>query len=508
VNRFRQSDGLPNETVYSVLPDDAGCLWVATNQGLARVTPSADGSTASFRSFDVRDGLQSNEFNGGAFHRGPTGTLWFGGILGITGVLPTKVKDDPFAAPVAVLSFSKLGQRLPASEWLGSRSVTLGPGEGFFTIEFAALAFRAAAKNTYKWKLEGLDPDWVLGGGRRRADYTSVPPGEYVFRVTAANKDGVWNKEGASLRITVRLPWWKTPAATAMWLVLLAISGMIVSRLEKWRVLRKERQRSQLVEAELRARAAEAQARAVQAESDRKTTELEDARAMQLSLLPRESPRVPGFEVKAVARTATEVGGDTWDWAVGPDGALALVIGDATGHGVRAGTVVSVMKGLFRGDPFPGDLGAFLDRGGRVLKDLGLPRLHMALAVLVVRGEEATIASGGMPPAWIYRAGSATVEEILVPGAPLGALVDTPHAVRSFCLGPGDVVLLSSDGLAESPGPDGEPLGYVRARQFFLECAPLPPEEALATLTRREEEWRKETPRADDLTLVLLRREG
>ena len=508
VRRYREADGLPNETVYSVLPDASGALWISTNRGLARVVPSPDGATASFRAFDALDGLQSDEFNGGAFHRGPSGTLWFGGILGVTGVRPIELKVDPFAPPIALLSFSKLGKKLPASAWLPSGAVDLGPREGFFTVEFAALAFRSAGKNRYRWKLEGLDEDWVAAGARRRADYTSVPPGSYVFRVKAANKDGVWNEEGARLRIIVKPPWWKTPGAIGTWLFLLAAGGVVVSRLERRRVLGKERERSQLVEAELRAHAAEAQARAVQAEATRKTAELEEARAMQLSLLPRTTPRLPGLEVAAFATTATEVGGDTWDWAVSPDGALALVIGDATGHGVRAGTVVSVMKGLFRGDPFPKDLGAFLDRAGRVLRDLGLPRLHMALAVLVVRGEEITFASAGMPPAWILRAATGEVEEVLVPGAPLGALVDTPHASVSFRLGPGDAVLLSSDGLAESPGLDAEPLGYLRAREHFRATARLSPDDALAAIARHEEKWRGGRPREDDLTLVLLRRDA
>ena len=508
VTRFRQADGLPNDSVYSVLGDDGGSLWVSTNRGLTRLTPSADGRSATFRTFDARDGLQSDEFNGGAFHRGPAGTLWFGGIVGVTGVRPSEVKVDPFAPPVALLSFSRLGRKLPASDWLPSRSVVLGPNEGFFSVEFTALSFRAAAKNRYAWKLEGLQDEWVEAGTRRRADYTSVPPGSYLFRVKAANEDGVWNEEGASLRVVVRPPWWKTPAATSAWVLLLLGGGLVVFRAEKRRIVGKERERSQLVEAELRAQAAEAQARAVQAEADRKTAELEEARAMQLSLLPRETPRLPGLTVAAIARTATEVGGDTWDWAVGPDGALALVIGDATGHGVRAGTVVSVMKGLFRGDPAPADLGAFLDRGGRVLRDLGLARLHMALALLVVKDGRTTFASAGMPPAWVFRAATGAIDEVLVPGAPLGALVETPHASVSFRLDPGDAVLLSSDGLAESPGSGGEPLGYERARELFREAAPLPPEEALALLSLREEEWRGARPREDDLTLVLVRREG
>jgi sigma-B regulation protein RsbU (phosphoserine phosphatase) len=166
------------------------------------------------------------------------------------------------------------------------------------------------------------------------------------------------------------------------------------------------------------------------------------------------------------------------------------------------------MKGLFRGDPFPGDLGEFLDRAGRVLRDLGLPRLHMALAVLVIRGENATFASAGMPPALVFRASTGEVEEILVPGAPLGALVETPHTSVSFRLGTGDAVLLSSDGLAESPAPGGEQLGYARAREVFRGAAHLPPGEALESIARREEEWRGSGPREDDLTLVVVRREA
>ncbi|MDL1952250.1 serine/threonine-protein phosphatase, partial [Acidobacteria bacterium ACD] len=164
--------------------------------------------------------------------------------------------------------------------------------------------------------------------------------------------------------------------------------------------------------------------------------------------------------------------------------------------------------GLFRGNPFPEDLGAFLDRSGRVMRDLGVARLHMALAVLVVRGGTATLASAGMPPAFVHRARTGEVEEVLVPGAPLGALLDTPHSVRSFDLGPGDTVLLSSDGLAESPGPGGEPLGYARARELFHAAAARTPDALVEEVAREEERWRGETPRQDDLTLVALRREA
>jgi len=234
---------------------------------------------------------------------------------------------------------------------------------------------------------------------------------------------------------------------------------------------------------------------------------------MQLSLLPRELPRLPSLSVAALTRTASEVGGDTYDFVLAPDGALAVVVGDATGHGLKAGTVVSVMKGLFRGNPFPEELTAFLDRCGRVLRDLHLGRLHMALVAAVVRGRDVTICSAGIPPAWLFRAATGEVEEIFLPGAPLGALLDGKREERTFRLQDGDCLLLATDGLAESPGASGEPWGYTRAREAFRSVAAragrerIPLQEAAESLAAAEAAWRGKAPRSDDMTLVLLRRE-
>lgn len=510
-SRFRQRDGLPNEAVYSILPDAAGSLWLSTNRGLSRVTPGKDGGLDAIRNFDSLDGLQGDEFNGGSFCRGPSGTLWFGGINGLTGFRPEEIRDDPFVPPVSITAFSRLGRPLPPADGIARGTVVLGPDEGFFTVEFAALAFRAAAKNSYAWKLEGLDPAWTVGGTRRRADYTAVPPGEYVFRVKAANKDGLWNHDGASLKIVVLPPWWRTRSALASWAVLVALGIAGFHAWQKRRILAGERERSRLVEAELRAKAAEAQARAVQAENERQSSELEEARALQLSLLPRELPRVPGLSVAALTRTATEVGGDTYDAVLAADGALAVIVGDATGHGLKAGTVVSVVKGLFRGNPFPESLPSFLDRCGRVLRDLHLGRLHMALAAAVVRGRDVTLCSAGIPPAWLFRAATGEVEEILLPGAPLGALIEGTRGEASIRLEEGDCLLLATDGLAESPGPSGDPWGYPLAREAFRRVAQaardraLPLEAAAEAIAEAEAAWRGETPRGDDMTLVLMR---
>ncbi len=121
-------------------------------------------------------------------------------------------------------------------------------------------------------------------------------------------------------------------------------------------VVKRERARSQLREAELRA-----QARAIQAENERKTHELEKARRLQLSMLPKKLPRVPHLDIAVHMQTATEVGGDYYDFHVDESGRLTVVIGDATGHGLNAGTLVSVIKGLFVANVSQVDIKTFFE---------------------------------------------------------------------------------------------------------------------------------------------------
>ena len=214
---------LPNDVVYGVLPDAEGRLWLSTNRGLARYDPE----TGDVRAFDVNDGLQSNEFNAGASHRGRSGRLYFGGIHGVSAFDPMAVTDNPHRPPTVLTGLSLGGRPVAVGDSTGlldrelwaTDALHLGPRQNAFTFTFAALDYAASEKNRYAYRLDGFDPGWVEAGTRRTATYTNVPPGRYTFRVRGTNNDGVWGDETA-LTVVVAAPWWRTLWALAVWAAL------------------------------------------------------------------------------------------------------------------------------------------------------------------------------------------------------------------------------------------------------------------------------------------------
>ncbi len=169
--------------------------------------------------------------------------------------------------------------------------------------------------------------------------------------------------------------------------------------------------------------------------------------------------------------TATEVGGDYYDFRTGANGDLLLAIGDATGHGAAAGTMVTVVKSLFLAAGDDASPAAFLRRATGMVHGMGLSRMAMALAVARLAGRTLTLSSAGMPPALHWRGGTGEVDEVALAGMPLGARSDYPYSERRLEIAAGDVVLLMSDGFPELPNPAGEPLGYERARARFAAAA-------------------------------------
>jgi len=260
-----------------------------------------------------------------------------------------------------------------------------------------------------------------------------------------------------------------------------------------------------LLEEERLRKEQEIERRLLEAEHARKSGELEQARNFQLSLLPRELPRRADLELAVYIRTATEVGGDYYDFLSGDQGALTIAIGDATGHGAAAGTMVTVVKGLFTARA--GDLGPaeFLGHANEVIRRMQLGRMAMALAVLRICGRRLTVSSAGMPPLLIHRASGGAIEEISQEATPLGSLAEAAYPERHADLAPGDTLLLMSDGFPELLSPAGDPLGYPRAAELFAAAAGKDPEEVIAGLTAAGEAWSAGAPLHDDVTFVVVK---
>ncbi|MDX1503493.1 MAG: SpoIIE family protein phosphatase [Thermoanaerobaculia bacterium] len=263
-----------------------------------------------------------------------------------------------------------------------------------------------------------------------------------------------------------------------------------------------------LIEEERRRREQELTQRLLEAENERKSRELEEARRLQLSLLPKTLPRHPELEVAVFMRTATEVGGDYYDFFPGPDGSLTTVIGDAAGHGAQAGTMVSVVKGLFTAGAAEADLAHLLESATRAIRQMELGRMNMAASLVRIGSGAITVAAAGMPPVLLHRRREARVEEVLLAGTPLGSMARASYREWRSRLGDGDTVLLMSDGFPELPNDEGEPLGYARVTEIFLGAAEAEPQEILRRLADAARGWAGDRPPADDVTFVVLRATG
>ena len=194
-------------------------------------------------------------------------------------------------------------------------------------------------------------------------------------------------------------------------------------------------------------------------EENRKSEELDLARQFQEDMLPKKMPDTPLYDVRAVIKTSTEVGGDYYDFFQQDDGSLYVVCGDATGHGMTAGMMVSITKaGLYGIPAIPTD--QITNRLNRVIKNIELGTNRMALNVSYFKNGEVQFTSAGMPPAYHYISSTGQVKEILQVGLPLGGIQGERYSQEEHPFESGDTMVFLSDGLPEAENAAGEMLGY------------------------------------------------
>ena len=238
-------------------------------------------------------------------------------------------------------------------------------------------------------------------------------------------------------------------------------------------------------------------------DNNRKSAELEDARRFQLSLLPKDVPKIAPYEVAVFTRTATEVGGDYYDFHV--EGALSVTVGDATGHGAKAGTMVTVIKTLFSGYNATTSPACFLRDAAEKVKRMELGRMAMALLVARFESNRLTVASAGMPPVYIHRAATGDIDEIARGATPLGTL-GTDYANIATDMFAGDTAFLMTDGFPELINAAGQQLGYTAAADEFRAAARgATANEVIASLAQSVQQWHGDHPPNDDVTFVVIR---
>jgi len=222
-------------------------------------------------------------------------------------------------------------------------------------------------------------------------------------------------------------------------------------------------------------------------------------------MLPKELPQVKNLDIAVYMKTATEVGGDYYDFNVGLDGTLTVAIGYATGHGMKAGTIVSMVKALFSSGGSRLDMKSYFDQSSDALKEIELGRLMMAFMMLKIKANRIQLANAGMPPLFIYRKQYKVVEEILIKGMPLGAIKNFPYEIKELEISSDDTILLLSDGLPELKNHKEEQYGYARVKEEFKSSAEKSPDKIVEQLKNTASEWANRTEPDDDVTFVVIK---
>ena len=232
--RYSTHDGLPNDVIHSILEDDRGRFWIATNEGICRFNPAKN----TFRTFNEHDGLKGKEFISHSAFKAADGRLFFGGMHGLNYFHPDSVSDDLKLPQVHLNQLLLLNKPVNADQARSPLTKNINETRKFrlpyaraaaITFEYVGLYFQKNNECTYSFKLEGFDPEWNRVGKQRTATYTNLNPGTYTFMVKAANSDGVWNEVAKTIQFTIAPPWYLSWWAYCLYLMIL-MAALVVYR--------------------------------------------------------------------------------------------------------------------------------------------------------------------------------------------------------------------------------------------------------------------------------------
>jgi ligand-binding sensor domain-containing protein len=223
---FKIKDGLPDDIIISLIEDNYGNLWMGTPNGLSNLIinkkKDTDSLFFSFKNYNESDGLQGREFNQFSAIKLQSGELIFGGANGFNLFSPEEIEMNKRIPNVVFTDFQIFNKSISINDTLHGRiilnksisqteDIVLKYHENMFSIEFAALSYFNPDKNKYVYMLEGFNDEWLYTDAKsRKVTYTSLDPGEYIFKVKGSNNDGIWNEEGTTIRISVTPPFWQT----------------------------------------------------------------------------------------------------------------------------------------------------------------------------------------------------------------------------------------------------------------------------------------------------------
>ena len=334
-------------------------------------------------------------------------------------------------------------------------------------------------KNKFRYRLIGLNEDWSEWTSSNESVFTNLFEGEYSFQLQSLNAEGIIS--GISeFYFDIRTPWYRTILS---YIIYAAIAVILILFFGRYQANRSR----------------------IQAENNRRISDLEEAKKIQESMLPKIIPEFAGYDIAAGLITSTEVGGDYYDFFQSNKNELFAVCGDATGHGTAAGMMVSIIKSGLNGLPIL-SVNVILEKLNNIVKKIDLGRLRMSLSVLKLTKEKIEYSAAAMPPFFYYNTKKGTCQEILLEGLPLGGLKNESYTKQSLKMSTGDTIMVVSDGLPEAENENKELYDYQRINSILKTSNEFSAEEIKKKLFNSLDKWLKGGIPQDDVTVLIIKK--
>ena len=475
-SRFSIEDGLPSNNIISFAGSSDSTIWVLTNSGVSLV----DWTNQNINNIGEEEGLLAYFKDQNSLFAKEEGVAIIASPTGFQQINADRLYINKHEATTVIESV-ELIDRQNKKHKVDKAQIKATHTTPIIKINLTAPVIYKASNTTFSYFVENYHTDWVNNGTRRYIELQGLRAGDHKVKIKSYNNDGYESKNTAELEFQIIPPWWETWWAYLSYVFIVAVGVFYYVKFQT-----------------------KAQQKA--AEDKRKEEELEEARQFQLDMLPGKTPNYLGLDISAAIQTASEVGGDYYDYFPQEDKkSLYVVVGDATGHGMTAGMMVSITKAGLYGIPSipPNEIATRLNRVIKAI-DLGLNRMAFNMARFWEDRVEFT--SAAMPPAYHYRAKTGEVDEILLGGLPLGSIKNETFSLKEIPFERGDSLVFISDGLPEATNKEDEMLGY----EAVLDCVKLNGEKNAESqkqaLLDLGVSWLGELQNQDDITIVVVKK--
>ncbi len=531
---FTEEDGLPNNVLYGVLEDSKRNLWFSTNRGISKFTPS----DTTFINFGVEDGLQANEFNSGAYAKGKSGMMYFGGINGLNYFHPDSIRGNSYVAPIIFTNFQvnnkniEIGDSSILQNHISlTKKIKLNYNQSSFSLFFASLHYSFPQRNKYKYKLEGFDSDWIESN-RGEAQYTNLDAGNYTFLVKGTNSDGVWNKEAISVEIIITAAWYNTLWARTAFVIIALLLLYLFYRWRIWRVEQKKRQLEEKImvrTSELTKEKEKVEKQNIIIESANKkiTDSIRYAQRIQDAIIPSEDEMLACFTDHFILFQPRDIVSGDFYWTWKKKGTSQFAVVDCTGHGVP-GAIMSVVgfamleqttkvkqinqPAQILAEMNAGIVGWLKQNEGNVLHETGKmwkSRDGMDMSMISLDKENRTIVFSGAKNSLFYTE-NGKIKEIKGDKFSIGGTLlkqkQKTFTDKQINLQENDMVYLTTDGfLDQFGGIESKKFSKKRFIELLSKIQHLPLQEQQKKLQESFAHWQGMQRQIDDMLVVGIR---